>query len=311
VKVVHLFIVLVLVFVIFGCSSAPQQSPTNNGSEKNVKEPVKTFECPDGTIVTDISSCPRRTPNEINTSKDAVNNTVKVIGITDGDTLVIEGGKAVRLIGINAPETGAKYYEEASAKLKELVLQKNVVLEKDSTDTDRYGRLLRYVYVGDIFVNYELVRQGYANSYFYGDDVKHKVVIEAAEERAKSEKLGLWGESTYKNCFQVVDFHWNADGDDNNNLNGEYVTINNICQNSINMTGWTIKDEATNTYTFPTFILAGNSPFTLYSGSGTNTASKLYWNRAGYAVWNNDGDTLFLRDGFGGLILSQGYLGYS
>src|SRR3989344_1209308 len=83
-----------------------------------------------------------------------------VYNIVDGDTLDIELGR-VRLSGINTPETGECYYEEAKEKLKELVLQQEVFLETDMTDIDKYGRFLRYIYTNSTFVNGYLVQEGY------------------------------------------------------------------------------------------------------------------------------------------------------
>jgi len=115
-------------------------------------------------------------------------------------------------------------------------------------------------------------------------------------------------------CIHIINFHFNAAGNDNYNLNDEYVTFRNKCSYSIDMSGWTIKDEtASHIYTIPSFVLEGGATFTLYTGTGTNTDSALYWGRTSgnyAAIWNNDGDTLFLRDSDGNLVLSQSYSGY-
>jgi micrococcal nuclease len=119
----------------------------------------------------------------------------------DGDTIEVEiDGQEyiVRYIGIDTPETvhpsqPVEYMgKEASAKNKELVLNKKVQLEKDITDKDKYGRLLRYVYVDDIMVNQELVRLGYASVYTYPPDVKYVYKFMQAELEAKTAKRGLW-----------------------------------------------------------------------------------------------------------------------
>ncbi|MHC1600317.1 MAG: lamin tail domain-containing protein [Candidatus Methanospirareceae archaeon] len=65
------------------------------------------------------------------------------------------------------------------------------------------------------------------------------------------------------------------------------------------MTGGTVKNEANHIYTFPDFTLAGGATVTLYTGSGKDITTELYWNSSGHscnAIWNNDGDTLYLRD---------------
>ena len=118
--------------------------------------------------------------------------TVKVTGIIDGDTIVIEGGYHVRYIGIDAPEKGEAYYQEATQANRELVLNKKVRLEKDLTNRDRYGRMLRYVYADDVFVNAEIVKRGYAYSKAYPPDIKYQVYLEAVEKEARLTGRGLW-----------------------------------------------------------------------------------------------------------------------
>jgi micrococcal nuclease len=124
------------------------------------------------------------------------------VKVVDGDTIDVQlGGRTarVRYIGINTPETVDPrrpvqcFGKEASAKNKELVDGKVVRLERDVSETDRYGRLLRYVYVGELFVNAELVRQGYAQASAYPPDVKHQDLFRSLEREAREAGRGLWG----------------------------------------------------------------------------------------------------------------------
>jgi micrococcal nuclease len=115
-----------------------------------------------------------------------------VVRVIDGDTFVLEGESRVRLICIDTPERGEFYYEEATRYLESLALNKEVRLEKDVSETDRYGRLLRYVYIDDIFINEALVRGGYAQVYRFPPDTKYCDLFQEAEKAAKSEKLGIW-----------------------------------------------------------------------------------------------------------------------
>ena len=100
----------------------------------------------------------------------------KVTRIIDGDTFVIDTGDKVRLICIDAPELGKKTAEASISYLAKMVLSREVRLEKDVNDKDQYGRLLRYVYVekGNVttFVNGEMVKNGYAAVFPYGNDTK-------------------------------------------------------------------------------------------------------------------------------------------
>ena len=122
----------------------------------------------------------------------------KVSRVIDGDTIEIEGGQKVRYIGMDTPETVDPrkpvqcFGLEASKKNKELVEGKSVRLEKDITDRDLYKRLLRYVWVEGIFVNLELIKQGFANSATFPPDVKYQKEFFAAEKEAKENNRGLW-----------------------------------------------------------------------------------------------------------------------
>ncbi len=118
--------------------------------------------------------------------------TVTVVKVIDGDTIVIEGGYHVRYIGVDSPETDEFYYSEAKQMNADLVDGQEVRLESDITDKDKYGRLLRYVFVGDTFVNAEMVRQGCAWSMAYEPDVKYQVYLAAMEKEARQLKRGFW-----------------------------------------------------------------------------------------------------------------------
>ncbi len=130
--------------------------------------------------------------------KETSTESIKVTRVVDGDTIEIEGDQKVRYIGIDTPETVHPnepiecFGVEASNKNKELVLGKNVSLEKDVSETDKYGRLLRYVWIGDLMVNEYLVREGYAQSSTYPPDVKYQDRFVEAQRKAREESKGLW-----------------------------------------------------------------------------------------------------------------------
>ena len=94
-------------------------------------------------------------------SDEGLEGPYTVTKVIDGDTIALENSQRVRFSGINTPETGECYYQEAKDKLTGLVLGKAVFLERDRTDIDKYGRMLRYVYKDDILVNSILVEEGY------------------------------------------------------------------------------------------------------------------------------------------------------
>ncbi len=119
---------------------------------------------------------------------------IKVTRVIDGDTIEISTGERVRLICIDTPETNEDYYQEAKDYLIDLILNKEVELVKDKSETDRYDRLLRYIYLDGEFVNEMIVEEGWAVAYPYNPDTKLCPQIQKAEDIAKSKGLGIWAE---------------------------------------------------------------------------------------------------------------------
>lgn len=124
-----------------------------------------------------------------------------LVRIIDGDTIEVDiNGVAytVRYIGIDTPETkhptrGVEPYgPEASERNRQLLGSKTVYLEKDVSETDRYGRLLRYVYVDDVMVNAILVQDGYAQVSTYPPDVKHVDLFLKLQREAREKNRGIW-----------------------------------------------------------------------------------------------------------------------
>ena len=131
---------------------------------------------------------------------------VTVVSVIDGDTIEIGNGKRVRYLGVDTPETVHPkkkvqcYGREASQKNKSLVEGKTVYLEKDISNTDKYNRLLRYVYLPNeknnnevIMVNELLIEAGYAQVVTYPPDAKYKDRFLKLQRQAQDDKVGLWG----------------------------------------------------------------------------------------------------------------------
>lgn len=124
----------------------------------------------------------------------------RVTRVVDGDTIVIETGEKVRFILVNTPESvhpdaslNSEFGKLASDYTYNHLHDQTIYLEKDVSDTDRYGRLLRYIYLSDgSFFNEQLVKEGYAQLATFPPDVKYLDTIQAAETYARENKLGLW-----------------------------------------------------------------------------------------------------------------------
>ncbi|MCL4367200.1 thermonuclease family protein [Patescibacteria group bacterium] len=123
--------------------------------------------------------------------------------VIDGDTIELSNGIKVRYIGIDAPETVDPrrpvgcFGREANQENKKLVEGKQVILKKDISEVDSFGRWLRYVYLPnnnqeDLFINDYLVRSGYAWAATYPPDVQFAPQFLEAEQYARVNSLGLW-----------------------------------------------------------------------------------------------------------------------
>lgn len=128
-----------------------------------------------------------------------------VVQIIDGDTIDVRlpGGDArVRYIGVNTPERDEVCYSEAAQANRLLVEGKTVRLVRDAENTDRYGRLLRYVYVDNLFVNAALVQQGFAEVVSYPPntaqyDTLKSLEIEAANANRGCHPTGIFDDGSY------------------------------------------------------------------------------------------------------------------
>ena len=152
----------------------------------------------DTVVVGDSTAMPMNQPSQT-APYPCVPLTLPITGyvksIVDGDTIIVnfDGNEfRVRYIGIDTPETGQPYSGEAAAINQQLVRGQQATLYKDVSETDQYGRLLRYVFIGDTFVNYELVVRGYAKATDYPPDSACKGIFADAETYAKTNQLGMW-----------------------------------------------------------------------------------------------------------------------
>ncbi|WP_276258690.1 lamin tail domain-containing protein [Haloglomus litoreum] len=263
--------------------------------------------------------------------------TVTVTRVVDGDTLEVQydNGTAdtVRLLGVDTPEVHTdnspdefegvpeteagrsclgRWGERASSYAKETLTGEEVTLYFDEKEGRRgyYGRLLSYVVHDGSNFNYGLVSGGYAR--VYDSQFTAREAFYDAESTAQGDGTGLWECATESpptgTATATADggIHADAEGNDNENLNDEYVTLENTGDTDLSLAGWTVSDEAGKTYTFGDVTLAPGERVTLHTGSGTDGDGDLYWGREG-AVWNNGGDTVTVRDDSGAVVAERSY----
>lgn len=193
--------------------------------------------------------------------------------VIDGDTFV-SGNNSIRLLGINSPERGEKYYDESKKFLEEMILNENVTLEYVGERQDKYGRILAYIYFNEKNVNVNLVEQGFANYYFYsGKDIY------------SDDLMGAWN-LCIKNNVNLCE--------KSKDICGECVSVSqskivNECDFDCNIEGWEIKTEGRSKFTF--------EEKTFFPGQEIGFELDLA----------NSGDSLFLRDKEGKLVLWESY----
>lgn len=206
---------LLLLAALLGCRAAPPPSPapipltpSSTAARSPTPSPAPSATPPPNLPPTPTPK-PSRTPKPTPTlpsgddfaclPPDGERVSAVVAGVIDGDTITVQVGFqsfVIRYIGIDTPETNVQPPErmgpEATARNRELVTGERVTLVSDPIvgNTDRYSRLLRYVIVGDVFVNAQLVREGLAR--YYAGESACGALIFAAENEARSAHVGLW-----------------------------------------------------------------------------------------------------------------------
>jgi len=172
------------------------------GSAISSKPKVSPQAANNGTAETLIAST---SPEEEVIKQTDDTNEYEVLSVTDGDTIRIDYNGVstpLRLIGVDTPEINHPsepiqcYGDEASQRLKDLLLGQFVELEKDVSERDKYDRLLRYVWLNGELINEKLVREGYALSSNYPPDIKYQGKIDTAEMEARTALRGFWSPST-------------------------------------------------------------------------------------------------------------------
>jgi micrococcal nuclease len=217
--------------------------------------------------------------------------------IIDGDTIVVENNTHIRLLGINTPEKGEQYSNEARNFLSELILNKTIRIEYGKERYDKYKRTLAYVILNGKNINIELIRNGFANAYIYDNDEYSSKLRTAWKECIASEKNLC--EKSNDECTICIELK-------NLDVKNQIVVLDNNCNFKCDLTNWEIKDEGRKKFVFQNFVLDGNSKVSIIVGNKTNTEDILYWKDKDY-VWTSTGDTLFLRDEEGRLVLWKNY----
>jgi micrococcal nuclease len=256
----------------------------------------------------------------------------QALRVIDGDTIEVSiGGKTytVRYIGIDTPETKHPEKpvewmgEEAAAKNEELVGGKVVELEKDVSETDKYGRLLRYVWFGDLMINAELVRLGFAKVSTYPPDVRYQDLFLKMQQEAREAQRGLWGptptplpptpaepvatQPPLPGMGNVVISYIFYDGVVRQVESDEYAQITNNGSAPVNLKGWRLNaGDPGQDFWFPDFAIGPGQSCRVYTNEYHPENCGFSFG-SGRAIWNNKGDCGYLYDATGAMVSEYCY----
>lgn len=201
---VKIFLLIFFIVPLAGCRDL-SSLPRVPDSQTPKPTPRLT---PKPTVFPGPTLAPVATPEEETNSQGALPQPgsfqdALVTRVIDGDTIEIAGGIRVRYLGMDTPESSQSGKEEecfgyeAHKENQRLVGGKVVRLEEDFSETDGYGRLLRYVWVGETLINEILVNQGYARASSQRPDFKYQQRLLQAENKAKENQRGFWSACQY------------------------------------------------------------------------------------------------------------------
>lgn len=189
--------------------------------------------------------------------------------VIDGDTVKINGS-SIRMLGINTPEKGEFYYNEAKEFLKNLVLNKTVELEYGKERYDKYDRTLAYLFLGNEGVNIQLIENGFANFYFPAGKDKYFSQYKEAWEGCIESNKNLCEKSENK-CADCILYELD--------FGNELIILKNTCDFECNLNNWTIEAE-------------GRKMIKLNFTLNPNQEKNLEF----ASLWVDNGNTFFLRD---------------
>ncbi|EMA71762.1 nuclease [Halorubrum distributum JCM 13916] len=226
---------------------------------------------------------------------------------------------------VHGREHLANWAGQATSYAKERLAGQEIHIEVDE-ESDRRGsfdRLLVYASQSESSsksFNMRLLENGYAR--MYDSQFTQRAEYGAAEMEARSNDVGVWdytdtsesdsGSSSDSDSgsgsvsIEIAEIHEDAAGDEFDNLDDEYIVLENTGSNSVNMDGYTLEDDANHAYTFDSFTLGAGDSVTIYTGDGSDSDTELYWGQDA-PVWNNGGDIVTVRDDNGNVIVQRSY----
>tara|TARA_Y100000310_G_C20604436_1_gene774780 strand:- start:365 stop:1072 length:708 start_codon:yes stop_codon:yes gene_type:complete len=160
--------------------------------------------------------------------------------VIDGDTIQIEDGQKVRLIGINTPEKLVPFYDESKEFLRNKIENKTIVIE--NYGRDKYGRILGHVFFEKDHVNKEILSRGFGTLYYYEKDLYYDSLLNS-EKFARLNENGIWKKSSKEACLELIELRYKEFPE--RCSNNERLVIKNNCEEIVQ---FIFKDDANHIY---------------------------------------------------------------
>lgn len=233
----------------------------------------------------------------------------KVKSVYDGDTVTLATGDKIRLRWVNTPELkpledfGVEAREAAVAFLGSQTVR---LMLGSENPRDGYGRVVAGLQTDQGHLSQHLVELGLAHVFVIPPDDTDLTPMLKAQAEARAAKRGIWSTDRYAGALHITSFHANARGDDNENVNGEYLRVCNVTTEAVDLAGYTLSDEGNHSFTLPSLSVPAGHTVKLHSGKGEHQADparqlQVFLGSDG-PIWNNDGDTATLRDPAGAVV---------
>jgi len=199
----------------------------------------------------------------------------KVVKVYDGDTVTLASGDKVRLRWVNTPELrpAEAFGIDARDSASKLLMGQRVTLVYGPGDKrDGYGRLVAGIRTEESDLSIHLLERGLAHVFIIPPDDLDPAALLAAQDEARSKKLGIWSLDEYAGALHITSFHANGKGDDAKHVNGEYLRVCNITSQPIDLSGFTIENLSGDKFDLPAVSLPAGHTVKIHSGKGTHRA---------------------------------------
>jgi micrococcal nuclease len=217
--------------------------------------------------------------------------------------MTLASGDKIRLKWVNTPEKkpAEPFAEDARAFTERFVQGQQVTLVTDARNArDGYGRIVAGVRTSQGDLSTELLRAGLAHLFIIPPDSVDLAPLIAAQEEARKARRGIWTNEMFQGDLHLTSFHANAPGDDNGNVNGEYMRIANISGHAVDTDGWRLVDRSGTSHRLPKVLIPVGETVRVMSGRGTTGRDSdggldIYLGSE-VPLWNNELETISLFD---------------